>query len=145
MERLDKVLANEKWLSIFPRASVIHLPKTHSDHNPILIEINPKYLNPLPKPCRLESYWCRHPQYGNIINECWDANFFTKASKTFRNCIVDWKDTTSGDLYRKKRIILARLAGIQNSISYGHSNFLSNLEMTLKSDYNNLMKIEEDF
>lgn len=56
IERLDKLLANEKWVDLFPMASVIHLPKTHSDHNPTLLELIPKPYNPLPKPFRLENF-----------------------------------------------------------------------------------------
>lgn len=42
MKRLDEVLANDVWVNIFPKASVVHLPETHSDHNPILLELIPK-------------------------------------------------------------------------------------------------------
>lgn len=41
MERLDKVFTNDEWISLFPKTTVTHLPKTHSDHNPLLIEIIP--------------------------------------------------------------------------------------------------------
>lgn len=45
MERLDRILANEQWLKIFSNATVTHLPKTYSDHNPILVELNNSYNN----------------------------------------------------------------------------------------------------
>uniref|UniRef100_A0A2N9IC90 Reverse transcriptase domain-containing protein n=1 Tax=Fagus sylvatica TaxID=28930 RepID=A0A2N9IC90_FAGSY len=35
-ERLDRAMANVGWRSLFPRASVRHLPATSLDHNPIL-------------------------------------------------------------------------------------------------------------
>lgn len=56
LERLDKVFANEKWISLFPKAAITHLPKTHSGHNPILIEIIPKNNCSFQKPFRLETY-----------------------------------------------------------------------------------------
>lgn len=36
-ERLDRALLNCTWLDSFPSIKVIHLPKTHSDHCPILV------------------------------------------------------------------------------------------------------------
>uniref|UniRef100_A0A2N9IET1 CCHC-type domain-containing protein n=1 Tax=Fagus sylvatica TaxID=28930 RepID=A0A2N9IET1_FAGSY len=36
-ERLDRAVTNVGWRSLFPRASVRHLPATSSDHNPILV------------------------------------------------------------------------------------------------------------
>lgn len=42
MERLDKVYANMEWLEQYPQASTIHLPKTYSDHNPILVSLQNK-------------------------------------------------------------------------------------------------------
>lgn len=40
MERLDRVFVNENWLDIFPNAFVTHLPKTYSDHNPLLLTLS---------------------------------------------------------------------------------------------------------
>ncbi|KAF7831804.1 RNA-directed DNA polymerase [Senna tora] len=35
--RLDSALANTRWRSLFPEASVMHLPPLKSDHSPILV------------------------------------------------------------------------------------------------------------
>lgn len=42
MERLDKIFANKEWLSLFANVSIMYLPKTYSDHNPLLVELIPK-------------------------------------------------------------------------------------------------------
>lgn len=36
-ERLDYVLVNDVWGSIWPIIEVTHLPRHHSDHNPIVL------------------------------------------------------------------------------------------------------------
>lgn len=46
---------------------------------------------------------------------------------------------------QKKNRLLARLNGIQNSNAYGYSSFLSELEATLKSEYNNWLRMEEEY
>lgn len=89
MEGLDRLLANEKLVTLIPKASVIHLPKTHSDHHPILLELIPKISEPMPKPFRLENYWSGHPEFGKIGQSCWLNNQFTEASNTFKVCIIN--------------------------------------------------------
>ncbi|XP_070004098.1 uncharacterized protein LOC142163515 [Nicotiana tabacum] len=68
MERLDRVYANIDWLDQYLEASIIHLPKTYSDHNPILISLKDKNLAYIEKPFHLESMWCSHPDFINIVN-----------------------------------------------------------------------------
>ena len=41
MERLDRVLCNPSWKLCFEKANALHLPRASSDHNPILIDLNP--------------------------------------------------------------------------------------------------------
>lgn len=36
-ERLDRALVNSPWLQVFPYTKVHHLPRTYSDHAPILV------------------------------------------------------------------------------------------------------------
>lgn len=39
--RLDRGLCDGEWRRTFPEASVIHLPHSHSDHSPILLQTSP--------------------------------------------------------------------------------------------------------
>ena len=41
-ERLHRSLINAEWKSLFPRAELLHLPRTKSDHCPVLLNTNPK-------------------------------------------------------------------------------------------------------
>lgn len=43
MERLDKCYANLEWMNLFPSASVLTLPKTHSDHHPIRLSLSHEF------------------------------------------------------------------------------------------------------
>lgn len=61
MERLDRVLANEEWLNILSNSTVTHLPKTYSDHNPILVKLNNSYNNSK-RPFRLKKYMVHPPR-----------------------------------------------------------------------------------
>lgn len=45
----------------------------------------------------------------------------------------------------KKRTILNRLKGIQQSPNYSYSNFLQTLEKDLMKEYNDIVKQEEEY
>ncbi|XP_075088488.1 uncharacterized protein LOC142170472 [Nicotiana tabacum] len=68
MERLDNVFGNNEWIQCFPNASITHLPKTHSDHNSLLINLIPKKSHLFDKLFRLELYWCKHPHFKAIVS-----------------------------------------------------------------------------
>lgn len=143
IERLNKLLANESWINLFLKASVIHLPKTHSDHNPILLELIPKNINSLPKPFRSETFSCGYPKFGNIVKESWHNKPFVEASRVSRVALFTGRTILLKTSLKKR--ILARLNGIQRYSSYGFSSYLYDLEISLKHDYNNLLRLEEDY
>lgn len=71
MERLDSVFANDELINLFPEAIVTHLPKMHSDHNLLLIEITPKKNCTLRKSFKLETFWFRRPDFINLVKDSW--------------------------------------------------------------------------
>lgn len=58
---------------------------------------------------------------------------------------MDRAKSNFGNTNRKKNRILDRLNGIQSSPHYPTSHFLHLLENDIINDYNNLLKIEEDY
>lgn len=145
MERLDNVFGNNEWIQCFPNASITHLPKTHSDHNSLLINLIPKKSHLFDKPFRLEPYWCKHPHFKAIVSSTSCNNSYNQALSTFKDTVVNWKNITFGDIFKNKSHILARLKGIQNSLSYYYSTFLQSLEHSLIQDYNIILRIEKDY
>lgn len=97
------------------------------------------------KPFRLETYWCRHPLFINLVKDNWNNTSYTLASSKFRDNIKEWKFLNFGDTYKKKKNILARLRGIQNSANYITRKFLKELEINLQIDYKNILRIEDDY
>ncbi|KAK9282118.1 hypothetical protein L1049_005030 [Liquidambar formosana] len=57
-ERLDKGIVNPAWRSLFPRATVLHLPAIRSNHNPLLINTVGEQANVL-RPFKFEGMWVR--------------------------------------------------------------------------------------
>lgn len=112
MERLDKVFGNEEWIELFPKSSIIHLPRTHSDHNPILIELIPKNRSLCKIPFRLETFWCKHPEFQSLVRNNWNDSDYFKASLNFVEKLKPWKNITFENIMERKRKLLARLQGI---------------------------------
>jgi len=64
LEYIDRALANVEWRTQFPEALVLHHPRTHSDHHPLLILLEGLTSIPLCKPFRFELAWTTHPHTG---------------------------------------------------------------------------------
>ena len=63
-ERLDRALINPTWLSSFRSSKVIHLPKTHSDHCPILVSTDDSMHGTSSNfPFRCKEAWIYHPDF----------------------------------------------------------------------------------
>ncbi|KAK2981990.1 hypothetical protein RJ640_007582 [Escallonia rubra] len=71
-ERLDRGLCNRQWRLNFPEAFIKHLPRTHSDHCPILIdtkgETPPAHSL---RPFRFEAAWLTHPDFNRLVKDNW--------------------------------------------------------------------------
>ncbi|XP_070010645.1 uncharacterized protein [Nicotiana sylvestris] len=145
MERLDRCFVNDEWLSIYPNAIVNHLPKTYSDHNPLLIRLSPSFKSNTSKPFRLETMWFSHLTFINIVDKCWSNKHLLEAVNYFEHEVTRWNNEVFGNIFHKKRRLLARLNGIQSSDKYTSNPFLQQLESTIVNEYNNVLRMEEDF
>lgn len=72
MERLDRIYSNEDWLNALPNVTITHLPKAHSNHNLILINLNNRINFVQNKSFRLETFWCAHPVFINLVSISWE-------------------------------------------------------------------------
>lgn len=110
-EWLDKYFVNEEWPQNYPEASITHFPKTYSDHNHLLINTSSNITRPSNKPFWLESFWCSHREFHNIIRQRWQQNDLTQATSLLQHNVTSWIKATFGNIFHKKRRILARWDG----------------------------------
>ncbi|XP_056698546.1 uncharacterized protein [Spinacia oleracea] len=142
-ERLDRALANSPWLDNFPHTKVHHLPRIHSDHSPILVSLDNCAVNG-PFPFRCKEVWLSHPNFSDYFVQNWKPpnNDFLNGRNCFLNTISSWNHNIFGNLNKQKRIIIARIEGIQIALSNKYSRFLINLEADLLANLNDIYKKE---
>jgi hypothetical protein len=147
LKRLDRVLCNLSWKHAFDEGNMLHLPRVTSDHCPILINTRPITQNFGIRPFRLETIWFSDPSFPNLIRKSWE-NFpfdIPMAFRDFTNNVATWNRQVFGNIFHHKRRLLAQLNGIQRSLSHRPCAALRNLENDLTYQYQNILKLEEEF
>ncbi|OMO91892.1 hypothetical protein COLO4_18036 [Corchorus olitorius] len=71
-----------------------------------------------------------------------EENLSLAIAEVTKNVLV-WKNEVFGSIFKKKRILVARIRGIQQSPDYGHSAFLQELEFCLQQEYHEVLRQEE--
>jgi hypothetical protein len=67
-KKLDRVMANLEWLTVFVNTSVKFLEGGVSDHSPALVAVE-EYISYGPKPFKIFNFWADHPQFLDWIKE----------------------------------------------------------------------------
>ncbi|XP_072954595.1 uncharacterized protein [Typha angustifolia] len=105
--RLDRVLANTRWLGQYPMAKVRHLDRTASDHAPLLLS-TPRTSSPIARPFRYELLWLEYKESEQIARDVWVAGSRGNPMHTFTHKICQlqakmkrWSRDTVGDLEAK--------------------------------------------
>ena len=106
MERLDRGVATDKWLDLFPFAYERHIAATVSDHVPLLFQIS-DYHQPNSK-CRcsfkFENMWLEDEGCRQTVTASWEGvsvSNFTELAGIIERCgrkLVKWNKETYGIL-----------------------------------------------
>lgn len=87
----------------------------------------------------------RPSSLNTLVENCWKNKPYQEALPCFTANTSDWsKKKNFGDIFLKKKI-LAYLEGIQNFSNFPHSPFLRHIECNLRKDFNDILKLEEDY
>lgn len=90
--------------------------------------------------------WLFDSSFLGVVRETWGAsNSLLSAVTSFPTKAKEWNKEHFGNLFLRKRRIGARLKGIQSALANRPNRFLINLERELRSDYAEVLRIEEEF
>ncbi|CAM8931867.1 unnamed protein product [Rhodiola kirilowii] len=114
--RLDRVLVNESWRSLFSYAYVSHLVSHHSDHSPIQLCLMPPRRSSFSL-FRYEIMWSRDPRFKDLVSSQWHqmasmSNFMDKL-EGLKQPIRKWNRTMFGDVNKHLNDLRGRLSEIR--------------------------------
>lgn len=98
------------------------------------------------RPFRFEAGWVSHEDFGRVVRETshqihnLDSNLTTLTSQ-----LKEWNTEVFGNIFKRKKGLLARLQGIQNSPRYGYNNFLETLQKEVQEQLALTLHQEECF
>lgn len=114
MERLDRAVGNELWITSYPNYHVSILPRLTSDHCPILLDLDAHNSYKAVRPFRFEPMWMMESSFKILINKEWSGNIFPLQGKIQKVCeaMINWNKTIFGNIFKKKKNVLARIEGV---------------------------------
>ena len=143
--RLDRGLINESWRLRFEEGGLRNLPKSSSDHCPILIS-NTGFA-PLPaalKPFRFQAAWLNHTKFHDFVMNNWvKSEPIVPFLKSFAQKIQRWNKEEFYNIFRKKSELWARLEGVQKILAQGRQPYLIKLEAKLRRQMEEVLNDEE--
>jgi hypothetical protein len=143
-KKLDRVLCNVSWRLRFQEGFAKVLPRVQSDHHPIIVIHDGETNAGTNRPFRFEAAWATHENFRQLLQENWiRGRDFVDLLSNLTNNLKVWNKEVFGNIFKRKKELLARLNGIQNSPNYGYSNFLENLENELQHQLTTTLYQEE--
>ena len=80
-----------------------------------------------------------------MVSQAWRQTLdLAKAIETFTKEATKWNKEQFGNIFARKRNIVAKLNGIQKAMSVKPSTFLLNLENELLRDLDTVLNLEEE-
>lgn len=79
------------------------LPRTYSDHSPLLIRIlGRSSIGRFNKPFRFETTWMMDSSFENLGHNSWTGDNIFDCIKNFTNEAIAWNENVFGNIFRKK-------------------------------------------
>uniref|UniRef100_A0A2N9F7H7 Reverse transcriptase domain-containing protein n=1 Tax=Fagus sylvatica TaxID=28930 RepID=A0A2N9F7H7_FAGSY len=147
MERLDRFFCNPSWQQLFEESTVLHLPRVHSDHTPILLDTEPAQHHFGDRPFRFETIWLTDLSFPKLVHESWQTfpNNVNLALADFTTRVTSWNKQEFGNIFYRKRRLLARINGVQKALARHPSDSLLKLETDLSNQFQSVLRMEEEF
>jgi hypothetical protein len=145
-ERLDRSLATLDWVHLHPKFSLIHLPASIFDHNPISLNTNTSSLY-LPRPFKFEEFWTLDPTCGLVIKAAWKhfvsgspAVCLVKKLAQTKAALKRWNTQHFGKIQTKIKSTLFKIDQVQQAPPCPQATLQESL---LKKNLNDLLLKEE--
>ncbi|MCH80273.1 RNA-directed DNA polymerase (Reverse transcriptase) [Trifolium medium] len=143
--RLDRGFGNYDWRLKFPEATVEHLVRKHSDHNPIFLRCSNAMVCREGRPFRFQAAWFTHNAYPNLVKNIWarDRSNIVQCLQNVAHESTIFNREVFGNIFARKKEVEARLRGIQRALENIDSANLMRLQKELLVSYEDILFQEE--
>ncbi|PNY14872.1 ribonuclease H, partial [Trifolium pratense] len=143
--RLDRGFGNHAWRLKFPEATVEHLVRKHSDHNPIFLRCSNDMGSREGRPFRFQAAWFTHNAYPLLVKNAWarDRSNIVQSLQNVANESTIFNKEVFGNIFARKKEVEARLKGIQRALEDIDSANLMRLQKELLASYEDILFQEE--
>ncbi|XP_019189720.1 PREDICTED: uncharacterized protein LOC109184127 [Ipomoea nil] len=145
--RLDRALCSVDWRQRFSEASVRHLPRVSSDHAPILIQTEGKIVGGAGGgggQFRFHAAWLTNESVDEAIRRSWNSSTDWQSNiQRAQDGLTSWSREAFGSVEGRKKILLARIGGIQRQQDFSYHNGLRQLEKKLRQELDEVLYQEE--
>ncbi|XP_050217409.1 uncharacterized protein LOC126668246 [Mercurialis annua] len=121
-ERLDRIVGNGEWSTLFPNYYALTLLRKNSDHAPILLESSNRRAvhRRRKKVARFESMWIRRDDCENVIKASWNTTNgallpMCDRTSSYMNDLQVWNKDVVGNLSEKIQRKRKQLLGLQQN------------------------------
>ena len=144
-KRLDRAMSNQEWILKFDNYSVTHLPQVESDHRPILVRFEWQVsCMGSAKPFRFLAAWMTDHRFGDFMRDSWHKHLpYSQAASTFTSKVVNWNREIFGNIFKRKKQLLARIGGVQKALENKPTRSLHRLEAKLRQSLEEISSQEE--
>ncbi|KAJ1424507.1 Endonuclease/exonuclease/phosphatase superfamily [Sesbania bispinosa] len=125
---------------------VSHLPSFCSDHKVLCIDTSPVHNLSVSYSFKFLASWLEDNSFKNVVLESWgDNRNWRDAVLIFQRDVMEWNKQSFGNIFQKKRRVLARLEGINRCLSMNYHGGLQRLYKTLWDQYQSILLQEEAY
>ncbi|KAL8141026.1 hypothetical protein V2J09_007047 [Rumex salicifolius] len=143
--RLDRFLCSDSWRWLFPEAVVQHVPTSHSDHCPLSLRSHPPEVATGNRPFRFLAAWTLSDNFKDIVSTSWSRENTPLSSCLSRltEDLQTWNRRSFGNVFHKKRKLLARIEGVRRKLCVNPSSRLLILERHLCREFDVVLEQEQ--
>ena len=120
--------------------------RINSDHCPLLLSLAPNLCCSRDHPFRFQLIWLSREGFPSIVKDAWDGNQqnFNNAILSFTQKVKIWNKDVFGNIFWKKKNLIARILSVEKALSRYPSQRLINLYVFLSEELEHILNLEEE-
>ncbi|MBA0752990.1 hypothetical protein Gogos_020827, partial [Gossypium gossypioides] len=116
-ERLDRGVATEEWLSLFPEFQIRHTSHSFSDHCPLLITTKQEDKRRINRSFKFEAWWVLEESFTSEVKSIWENAKGDLLSKmeSLKRGLKKWADKIQQSRKWKKMALISKLDNLEEN------------------------------